>query len=105
MSNETLAAKEKFKFQLRCVRIIDTRARDAAGKPVPGTGHDVPCACCGRAVEVHAIVRYRSVVKRETETPGCPVWVTLENNVKEEIWGRSCVKKHEGCCNFWWRNP
>lgn len=37
--------------------IIDTRNRDCEFKPIPGSGVQVPCECCGRTIEVHAEIR------------------------------------------------
>ena len=57
------------------ISITDTRAvtkeQDGRYRPVGGTGESIPCECCGRAIEVHALASNRITGDRTTVGTRC----------------------------------
>mgnify|MGYP001573957409 CR=1 FL=1 len=76
---------------LRHIVTIDTREQeyvDGKWKGIPGTGEALPCNCCGRMHEIHAIIaeKERDPSKGTAMIPG---WRT----VGYRNFGVSCAKK------------
>lgn len=50
---KTIGRTESSFWQIEA--ILDTREYDTQTmKPIPGTGDEIPCECCGRSILVHA---------------------------------------------------
>ncbi len=61
------------------LEVIDTRQRGQDRKPESGTGEQVPCQCCGRMIEVHAMASHRITGELAIVGTGCADKAKLEN--------------------------
>ena len=70
--NGEVVSREGTAWALVCIN--DTRCvqkEDGRYKPVGGTGDQVPCECCGKMIEVHALIVHRITKERAVIGTGC----------------------------------